>query len=112
MSAINNIIESEESTCTGDAVKAVFSGKNGRSDAVIVHNPGALSLWYKITTRSATAPTTSTFTATQKMGIILPGETKIVPMNINGAALYLMNDSGASTTNEYCAYATDGGVPA
>jgi len=113
MPAINNIIATEESTCTGDTAKLVFSGISARSDAVVLHNPGALTLWYKIIGKNDTAPVAaSTFTSTKKMGAILPGDTKIVPMNIGGASLYLLNESGASTTNEYCAYAADGGVPA
>ena len=113
MPAINNVIAQEESTCAGNAVKTVFSGILGRSDAVILHNPGAASLWYRVDNKNATPPVYgSTFTSLNKMGIVLPGATVIIPMNINGAALYLVNETGAATANEYCAYATDGGTPA
>jgi len=105
---INNIIASEETTCTGDAVTTVFSGKAFNSRAVILHNAGSVNLWYKILSKQTTVPTTSTFTATKKTGVVAPGETITIPMNMNGAALYLMNESGASTTCDYCAYAADG----
>ena len=105
---INNVIASEETTCTGDAVTTVFSGKSFNSRAIILHNVGAINVWYKILSKGATTPTTSTFSSTKKMGTVAPGETITIPMNCNGATLYLQNDSGASTTCAYCAYAVDG----
>lgn len=105
---INNVLKSEETTCTGDAVTTVFGTWANRTSSVILHNAGSNNIWYRVQGKDATAPTTSTLSSTKKFGVVAPGETITIAMDCLGVKLYIINDTGASTTCNYCAYALDG----